>query len=168
MDMISISRTIPLALLCLCSCAGAPSDEAPLETEEATLELGFGIPTSLSCDKVTTYVCPGDDCLCKQKNCDPPLHNGDYAPCSGPPVAGCEHDFLAQFCFPFGAPINCSAAGVPVNRCAIPCRSGGVTYTLEPNGCCRGERECLNPRVAVPQPIDISHAEEIPECDEGR
>jgi hypothetical protein len=132
----------------------AEVEQAPGAMPDVQLCADFGIPHSINCDKVTTYVCPDGTCLCQQQNCDPPYHNGDFAPCAGPPVAGCEHDYAVQYCFPIGQPIDCSANGVPVNKCAIPCRNGPVTYTSEPNGCCRGERTCLPP-IAHHQPIDL-------------
>ena len=105
---------------------------------------------SVHCDKVTTYVCPDGTCLCKQHNCSNVQHDRDYAPCNGPPVAGCEHDFAQQVCFPVGQPINCSEQGVPVNHCVWPCVDDVLTYTTEPNGCCRGERKCKPGKILQP------------------
>lgn len=123
------------------------------ESEDASsFAGGFG---SVSCDKVTTYVCPDGTCLCEQQNCSGPWHNGDVAPCNGPPAPGCEHNFGVQFCFPVGQPISCNEGSVPVGACAIGCRDGGVTYTME-GACCRGERKCL-PKIRRAEPVPTSN-----------
>lgn len=127
------------------STEGSPREitaEDPLTGSEAL----FG---GVNCDKVTTYVCPDGTCLCRQQNCDLVWHNGDYAPCSGPPAPGCDHDLGSQICFPTGQPIQCTADNIPVGRCSIGCISGDVTCSSE-GACCRCERPCY-PRVRSPQ-----------------
>jgi hypothetical protein len=125
------------------------SEPAPGVTTEAPameFDAQFG---AVHCDKVTTFVCPDGTCLCEQQNCGIVTHNGDFAPCSGPPAPGCQHNFANQICFPVGQPIQCDAASVPVGRCSFGCISGDVTCSSE-GACCRCERPCY-PRVRPPQ-----------------
>jgi hypothetical protein len=139
-------RSLCCFVLLLASCGGVSADGARDEISQTESELGFGIPPAKICDKVTTYVCPGNDCLCKQKDCEAFWHNGEYAPCSGPPAPGCEHDHAVQLCYPQGQAIDCSSNGVPVGGCGLFCNDAGVQYSME-GRCCRGERTC------TPSPI---------------
>lgn len=160
------SSSIPLALaLSVSACGEMPSEETStgFHALEASEEADIADPTPPGdpgepaeeyeafsikpvCDKVTTFVCPGDGCLCAQMNCSDILKNGTFVPCAGPPFPGCQHDFLRRFCYPPGLAIQCDSRGVPVNPCGLPCESDpNVKYTVEAGGCCRGERKCLPP-----------------------
>jgi hypothetical protein len=128
--------------LWLGACAGGEGAAAPAEPAES-------VSVATQCDKVTTFVCPGDPCLCMLTNCALVNHNGDFAPCNGPPPPGCMFDFSVQYCFPPGMPIPCDPAHVPVNHCGEPCRDGPVSYGTDANGCCRGVRLCLPPLAPI-------------------